>query len=178
MCGGLFILNAKPCTATVYVATVQPAADRSPLPNVPTLAYAARSKTTTASVDTWHRRLGHANRDAVKKLERQEMVRGMEIHDVSTSPNDSPCSSCLHGKQTRMPIPRHSDVDNPRLLHRVHSDLCGPMCTTALTGEHYFSTFTDAKSHHVTMYLQKGKDETLSKLQAYVPHAETITGER
>jgi hypothetical protein len=44
-------------------------------------------------------------------------------------------------------------------------------------GERYFSTFTDAKSHHVTVYLQKGKDETLSKLQVYVPRAETVTGE-
>jgi hypothetical protein len=51
------------------------------------------------------------------------------------------------------------------------------MHTTTLTGERYFSTFTDAKSHHVTVYLQKGKDETLSKLQVYVPHAETVTGE-
>jgi hypothetical protein len=51
------------------------------------------------------------------------------------------------------------------------------MHTTTLTGEHYFSTFTDAKSHHVTVYLQKGKDETLSKLQVYVPHAETVTRE-
>jgi hypothetical protein len=51
------------------------------------------------------------------------------------------------------------------------------MRTTTLTGEHYFSTFTDAKSHHVTVYLQKGKDETLSKLQVYVLCAETVTGE-
>jgi hypothetical protein len=51
------------------------------------------------------------------------------------------------------------------------------MRTTTLTGEHYFSTFTDAKSHHVTVYLQKGKDETLSKLQVYVLRAKMVTGE-
>jgi hypothetical protein len=44
--------------------------------------------------------------------------------------------------------------------------------------EHYFSTFTDVYSHHVLVYLQKTKDETLSKLQIYIPRVETVTGQR
>jgi hypothetical protein len=63
MRGGLFILNAKPCTTTVYVAAIQPTIDHSILPDVPMLAYAAKSKNTTVSLETWHHRLGHANRD-------------------------------------------------------------------------------------------------------------------
>jgi hypothetical protein len=106
LCGGLFILNAKPCTTTVYVAAVQPTIDYSTLPNIPMLAYAAKSKNTTASLETWHCWLGHANRVSVKRLEWQKMVRGMEINDMSTNSNDSPCSSCLHEKQTRAPIPQ------------------------------------------------------------------------
>jgi hypothetical protein len=66
MCGGHFILNAKPCTTTVYVAAIQPTINHSILPDVPTLADAAKSKNTMASLETWHR---HANRDAVKRLE-------------------------------------------------------------------------------------------------------------
>jgi transposase InsO family protein len=52
------------------------------------------------------------------------------------------------------------------------------MQTATLTGERYFSTFTDAKSHHVSIYLQKTKDQTLSCFQIYAPRAEIVTGER
>jgi hypothetical protein len=45
-------------------------------------------------------------------------------------------------------------------------------------GEYYFSTFTDVYSHHVSVYLQKKKDETLSKLQIYIPRVETVTSQR
>jgi hypothetical protein len=45
------------------------------------------------------------------------------------------------------------------------------------TGEHYFSTFTDVYSHHVSVYLQKTKDEMLSKLQIYIPRVETVTSQ-
>jgi hypothetical protein len=51
------------------------------------------------------------------------------------------------------------------------------MQTAALTGEQYFSTLRDAKSHHVSIYLQKTKDQTLSCFQIYAPRAEIITGE-
>jgi hypothetical protein len=51
------------------------------------------------------------------------------------------------------------------------------MQTATQTGEHYFSTFTDVYSHHVSVYLQKTKDETLSKLQIYIPRVETVTSQ-
>jgi hypothetical protein len=52
------------------------------------------------------------------------------------------------------------------------------MQTAALTGEWFFSTLMDAKSHHVSIYLQKTKDQTLSCFQIYTPRAEIVTGER
>jgi hypothetical protein len=42
---------------------------------------------------------------------------------------------------------------------------------------HYVSTFIDVYSHHVSVYLQKTKDETLSKLQIYIPRVETVTSQ-
>jgi hypothetical protein len=51
------------------------------------------------------------------------------------------------------------------------------MQTATQMGEHYFSTFTDVYSHHVSVYLQKTKDETLSKLQIHIPRVETVTGQ-
>jgi hypothetical protein len=51
------------------------------------------------------------------------------------------------------------------------------MKTATQMGEHYFLTFTDICSHYVLVYLQKTKDEMLSKLQIYIPRVETVTGQ-
>jgi hypothetical protein len=52
------------------------------------------------------------------------------------------------------------------------------MRITSHTGHRYFSTFTDSKSHHITIYLQKTKDETFDILKGYVARAKVITGEQ
>jgi hypothetical protein len=175
--GNLFFLDATPLTTMAYITSLPTDTERLPLHNLQDSTYSARTTTSTASLEIWHRRLGHANLESVKRLEREEMVKGMQIHNVNTTTHP-PCSSCLHGKQSRAPIPKRLDVTNPGLLHCVYSDVCGPMQTAALTGERYFSTFMDAKSHHVSVYLQKTKDQTLSCFQIYAPRAKIVTGER
>jgi hypothetical protein len=106
------------------------------------------------------------------------MVRGMEISNSTDEP-DSPslCTSCVYGKMTRTIIPKAMDAVQPCLLYHIYSDICGPMRTTSHTGHQYFSTFTDGKSHLITIYLQKTKDKTFDALKAYIARAETITRE-
>jgi hypothetical protein len=107
------------------------------------------------------------------------MVKGMEISNSKDEP-DTPklCTSCIHGKATQTVIPKTTDTVHPHLLYCVHSDICGPMRTTTHTSHHYFSTFTDSKSHHITIYLQKTKDKTFDAFKAYVTQAEVITGKQ
>ena len=53
-------------------------------------SYVARSTPISkASVETWHRRLGHLNTDSVLQLESKKLVEGMEI-----SPKTLPKSTC------------------------------------------------------------------------------------
>jgi len=76
------------------------------------------------SINTWHRRLGHAIMQSIKKLVNQSMVTGMEVEKNSVV--HTHCISCLKGKRTRDIIPKKSNIENPRRLHRVYSDVCGP----------------------------------------------------
>ena len=135
-----------------------------------------KSTPSKASLDTWHRRLGHAHIGSVLKLYEKEMVNGMEI--TGTTTHDTICTPCLEGKQSRDPIPHKSTVENPRILHRTYLDVCGPMPTQSRTGHSYFVTYIDGYSHHVVVKLLKSKDEVYGQMKAYIERAETITGER
>jgi len=63
---------------------------------------------------------------SVKKLLESSMVTGMELIDDGTNHADGECIACIKEKTTRNVIPKKSDVENPRRLHRIYSDVCGP----------------------------------------------------
>jgi len=54
------------------------------------------------------------------------MVTGMEIIDDVLNYNDGEYKVCLKGKTTQNVIPKKSDVENPRRLYRIYSNVCGP----------------------------------------------------
>ena len=76
---------------------------------------------------------GHVNAQSVLKLLQKGMVSGMSINNPGTMDEDQ-CVPCLKGKQHCTIIPTESEVENPRVLHRTYSDVCGPMETTARRG--------------------------------------------
>ncbi|GBE88168.1 Retrovirus-related Pol polyprotein from transposon TNT 1-94 [Sparassis crispa] len=142
----------------------------------PLHAFVAKETTSSASAQVWHRRLGHISVDSVLKMVRKGMVKGMSI--VGEKVSNVTCKPCLHGKQTRQPIPKESDVENPHILHRTYSDVCGPMQTQTRSGHRYFITFIDGHTHHLVANLMKKKDEVLSHFKAFVERAEVETGQR
>jgi len=62
---------------------------------------------------------------SVKKLLELSMVTGMELIDDSTNHVDGECIVCIKGKTTWNVIPKKFDMENPRRLHRIYSDVCG-----------------------------------------------------
>ena len=91
---------------------------------------ASKVQLLSASLETWHCRLGHLNVGSVLKLAQKDMVNGMDI-EGSNSHNKSTCKACLEGKQHRNPILTKSSVENTRVLHWTYSDVCSPMETMA-----------------------------------------------
>ena len=126
----------------------------------------AQTRTSIASLGTWHRQLGHISTDAIKQLLKHGMVTRMEISpDNKTKPM---CISCLEGKQTQNEIPRQSNIMHPRVHYRIYSDLCGPMQTCSCQGKFYFLTFIDGNAYHVKVKLLVTKSETCQIIIALI----------
>ena len=81
---------------------------------------------TTTLLHMWHKCLGYAMTWSIRKLSDQSIVTGLEITNEETTDTDEHCIPYLKGKTTRNVIPKKSDVKNPKRLHRVFSDVCGP----------------------------------------------------
>ena len=63
---------------------------------------------------------------SIRKLSDQSIVMGLEITNEETTDTDEHCIPCLKGKTTHNVISKKSDIENPKRLHRVFSDVCGP----------------------------------------------------
>ena len=62
------------------------------------------------------------------------------------------------------------------LLGLIHSDVCGPMSTTARGSFGYFVTFTDDLSRYGYVYLMRQKSETFDKFKEFQKEVENQLG--
>ena len=124
------------------------------------LTYNSISK---ADTQTWHRRLGHLNDDAVLRMVTQGMVQGMEITAGSTQ--DPHCEPCLSGKQTRTVILKETTSRADSILGRIFTDVCGKLPTRLHDGFEYFVMFIDDKSRKVSVQGLKQKSDVARHLQ-------------
>ena len=67
---------------------------------------------------------------------------------------------------TKTPFIGHSERVND-LLGLIHSDVCGPLSSTARGGYQYFITFTDDFSKYGYVYLMKHKSESFEMFKIF-----------
>ncbi|WRX12996.1 Integrase [Theobroma cacao] len=101
----------------------------------------------------WHCRLGHINETRLTKLHKQGYIDPFNYESYGT------CECCLLGKMTKSPFTKKSERAGV-LLGLVHSDVCGPMNTSARGGYSYFITFTDDHSRYVQKYKAEVEKQT------------------
>jgi len=122
----------------------------------------------------WHFRLGYLNAHDMKKLVDRQMANGLSkgITDVESDF----CESCVYGRKTRGSFPPNKNARSHRILELIHTDVCGPMPTSAYDGSRYFVTFTDNFSRASMVYCIQRKSETLDKFKEFVAMVETLHG--
>ncbi|MBJ4058734.1 DDE-type integrase/transposase/recombinase, partial [Salmonella enterica subsp. enterica serovar Goldcoast] len=108
----------------------------------------------------WHCRLGHISKKRVEKLHSDGMLNSFDLESFET------CESCLVGKITKTPFTGRSERASD-LLALIHTDVCGPMSTTARGGFQYFITFTDDYSRYGYIYLMRNKSESFEKFKEF-----------
>lgn len=113
----------------------------------------------------WHRRLGHRHPGTIKELVERDLADGIKLESCD---DVKQCISCVEGKLTRKAFPKISDNQSNKILDLIHSDVCGPMRTSTVSGMRYLLTFTDDYSRYTKIYLLQSKDEVLSKTKEYI----------
>ena len=113
--GGLFILDLH-CRNDVF--------------NIETKRIKLSHENTTM---LWHCRLGHVGKKCMEKLHKDGVLKYFDIDSFDT------CEACLMGKMIKTPfngvVKRATE-----LLEIIHTNVCGPMSTTAHNGYLYFVT--------------------------------------
>ncbi|CAA6674013.1 unnamed protein product [Spirodela intermedia] len=104
----------------------------------------------------WHARLGHVNMTALRKMAREELVRGLP----AVGQVDQLCEACLAGKQKRSPFPQQGEYRARRVLELVHSDLCGPIAPETPNGSKYFLLLVDDRSRYMWVAMLPSKDRS------------------
>jgi transposase InsO family protein len=150
--------------AAVLLARTTEASDSAPAASsLPTLQLA-------------HERMGHLNMRSLLQLR----SAGMNVTWTKSANPDSKlqCESCFVGKAHRAAMPQQATHRATAPLELVHSDVCGPMRTTSLSGFRYFVLFVDDCTRFMVVYPVSHKHEVLNRFLLYKAWAETMTGKR
>jgi transposase InsO family protein len=130
---------------------------------------------TTSSSDLcelWHRRMAHLHHGALRVM--REMVTG--VPDFSTEHQEL-CKGCALGKYTKTAFPS-SDSRAAGILDLIHSDVCGSMSSTSLTGCLYYVIFIDEFSQKSWTVFMKTKGQVFSRFQEFKALVENQTGKK
>ena len=128
-----------------------------------------------ANVETWHRRLGHCNAQAIIDMAKGGVTEGMQI-DLSTHP--AKCDHCALGKQTRTAVPKtRENAKATKRLERVYVDLCGPMAVTSRAGNVYSMNLIDDFSGYVWTVPLRSKASAFHAIQIWHKAVTVQTGE-
>lgn len=117
-----------------------------------------------ASLETWHRRLGHINVKDLNKM--RNFVESLDINDKVVE-DKIDCVVCCEGKQSKLPF-IHTSTRSNQILEIIHGDLCGPMEKTSIGGSRYYFILVDDFSRMSFVYFLKSKNEALKYLKEFV----------
>ena len=84
------------------------------------------------------------------------------------------CKGCALGKYTKTAFP-NSDSRAGGILDLIHSDVCGPMSSTSLTGSLYYVVFIDDFSQKSWIFIMKTKGQVFSRFQEFKALVENQT---
>jgi hypothetical protein len=122
----------------------------------------------------WHERYGHLHFDALRKLARDTMVRGLpqldRVHQL--------CDCCVAAKQRRKPFLSQAKGRAEGLIDLVHGDLCGPISPMTPSGKQYFLLLVNDCSRYMWLHLLAVKSDAVAAIQRFKALVKTETGRR
>jgi transposase InsO family protein len=133
-------------------------------------AFIAERTTSLQPMHLWHQRLGHLEKDNLKRL--AKMSTGMTMVDDD---NTVLCDACvlgkLHAKGAQTPAQRATER-----AERLHVDLGGPITPMTTMHEAYYLVVIDDLTRYTWICVMRRKSDTLSELRKLVTWIETQVG--
>ena len=126
----------------------------------PNILQTTANSSSTYSLSTWHKRLGHINFPSLKTFLRR---LGIAFNDDS---NGHLCDSCQRAKAAKV-YNREPQKRAQRPYQFIHTDLVGPIKPVGFAGERYFFTFTDDCTRLTETYTGTKKSDWLKCLKTY-----------
>jgi transposase InsO family protein len=111
--------------------------------------------------ELWHRRLAHINYKALPYV--SKAVTGLPEFKVD---HEGVCNGCAQGKNIKNPFMKRDNKEEG-VLELIHSDVCGLMPSTSISGYVYYVYFIDDYSRKTWVYFLKSKDEVFSKFKEF-----------
>jgi transposase InsO family protein len=119
--------------------------------------------------ELWHKRLAHINYKALPYV--CKVVTGLPELNVD---HEGMCNGCAQGKNIENPfLKRDNKVEG--VLELTHSDACGPMPSSFISGYVYYVSFIDDYSRKTWVYFLKSNDEVFSKFNEFKDLIENLS---
>jgi transposase InsO family protein len=128
--------------------------------NITTLVAHHISDDTT--VEKWHKRMGHASENTLKKIAAQ--VDGMDLD--APKPKDHLCKGCVMAKCKNNPHKGHLKRAT-RVNEIIHTDVMGPWRVLGTGRARYVISFLDDFTGYSEVYFMEFKSESLNCFKKY-----------
>jgi hypothetical protein len=120
------------------------------------------------SCELWHRILSHINYKSLPYI--CKAVTGLPELKVD---HEGICNGYAQGKNIKNQFPKR-DNKAEGALELIHSDVCGPMPSSSISGSVYYVSFIDDYSCKPWIYFLKSKDEVFSKFKEFKAFIENL----
>ncbi|GJU79504.1 putative ribonuclease H-like domain-containing protein [Tanacetum coccineum] len=123
----------------------------------------------------WHRRLGHVNFKTIKKLVKENLVRGLPTKHFK---NDQTYVACLKGKQHKASYKSKIQNSITQPLFMGHMDLFGPTFLSSLMNKKYCLVVTNDYNRFTWVFFLATKDETSGILKIFITEVENLVDKK
>lgn len=133
---------------------------QQPINNVKhSVLYSLNSKSSHATFDLWHLRLGHPSNNVLTHICKHFPYVSFNSNKI--------CDSCYLAKQSRLPFYASNTISD-NAFDLIHMDIWGPLSHSSIHGHKYFLTIVDDCTRHTWIYLMKAKFETRKLMHDFV----------
>jgi len=128
------------------------------------------------SLEEWHRTLGHPDINEVRHMASINCTTGFEVAEDLVDPKG--CGDCQSGKGHHVSHPSSGRDRSAEILHRVHTDLVGPISPPSLAGSKYFMLMRDEYSSFMHVYFMASKVQVTHAIKKYLNEVTVATQRR